>query len=131
MTSALGWPKRLSAPTEITATWGLTAARNSGHVELLENLPDQQGCQGMQKDVHNVVTGRVGAPQPPFQPEHRVGQRPVVSRLGGEPDPLQPVFGLDDPGRGHVRVLVNIIDVVPDELASHGRDVRYQRGPDD
>ena len=103
-----------------------------GNTKLPPDAPDQNRADRMQHQVDGPVARGVHAPEPPLEPEHRVGKRPVVLRLVGEPDAAQAAVVVDQAVRrrgGHGR---DPVVVVPEKPAAQRRPEGQEHGqPDD
>ena len=58
----------------------------AGDFEFAKDGPQKQRGRDVQRDIDDVVSGRVLVEQVPFDPETGIGQRPIVGGIGGEPD---------------------------------------------
>ncbi len=90
-----------------------------------EHPPKEQRGEGVQKDVYEVIAGRVIAPEPPLQPEGCSGQRRVIGGGGTRPDVREAVGPFDQ------RILGDEQVIVPDETRAHGRNIADGRGQDE
>ena len=94
----------------------------SGDIQPLQHAPQQDGTECVHEHVDQVVTHRVGTPQPPFNPQHGRGHGVVVHRLGGEPESIQTVCPVDE------GIIYCKAAIVPDETSVPNRQVGNDRG---
>jgi hypothetical protein len=85
--------------------------------QLPQHAPDKKCAEQMQGQANDVVGEGMVAPEAPFGPEDRQGQRPVVVRRRGEPDAPKTVEA------SQIRILGDKAYVVPKPAAMHGRPI--------
>ena len=95
------------------------------YFQLPENSEQQNRCQGMQKDIHQMVGQRRRTPKLVLRPEGR-GHDGIVlpDGAGYSPDSNQPVHGKQfRPDQ--------VLVIIPDMLSVPDRPVRQQRNRDE
>ena len=97
-----------------------TGEPRSRHAQPLQHAPGQDRAQRMERNVDQVVAGRIHSEQVPLDPEQVHRQRYVCR----EPEPVPTV------GRNRGRIVVQKVSIVPDETAVPGRRVG-EKGEDD
>ncbi len=100
----------------------MAAANSAGNRQLSQNQIDQTSRRGVQRQIHQVVSQRMIAPELVLDPKGAVQQRIVLLRRPHvEPDSSQTRW------RAQVRP-GNVRIIVPDEAALQGREESRANG---